>query len=63
MSGERKTTNWTPEMLERIKKVYEQEKASGRDGTATLTFDGNEFTMKFVKYLIEYLEDKFGGRK
>lgn len=63
MGDERKTINWTPEMLARMKQAYEKEKAAGRGGKETFTFDGNEFVMDYAKYLIEFLEGKFGGRK
>lgn len=63
MASERKTINWTPDLLAQMKQAYEKEKAAGRGDKEIFTFDGNEFVMDYAKYLIEFLEMKFGGRK
>lgn len=53
------TIRWTPEMLARFKREY----AKHPDlPDATFTFDGNEYLVRYAKYLIEYLEMQFNPK-
>lgn len=60
MSEERVIINWTVPMLRRFKEEYAKQQAGGKDKHATFKFDGHEFVMGYAKYLIEYLELRFG---
>lgn len=53
MSKDRPEIQWTPEMLKRFKKAYEECKGD------TFKFDGNIFVKAYAKYLIEYLDKAF----
>jgi len=52
---------WTPEKLKRFKTAFSQaqeiEKKTGED---EFEFDGFEFVLGYAKYLIEYLDQRFG---
>lgn len=48
--------NWTPEMLKRFKKTYDEAVAMKLD---SFKFDGNVFVTGYAKYLIEYLDGEF----
>lgn len=49
--------SWTPQMLKRFKKAYEN--CEG-DGDTVFKFDDNEFVKGYAMYLISYLESYFG---
>lgn len=55
-----KEINWTLPMLKRFKRAYKLAKMKAED---PFMFDGNEFVISYAKYLIEYLDSKFGGDK
>jgi hypothetical protein len=57
-SEERPTITWTREMLGRFKKAVA---AAPGDKDAVFTFDGHQFVKSYAKYLIEYLETRFGS--
>lgn len=48
---------WTPEMLKRFKRAYNQ---AVKDNADVFTFEGNAFVRDYAKYLIEYIEGEFG---
>jgi hypothetical protein len=50
---------FTPMLLERLKRDYALAVAAQRD---TFMFDGHALLTEYAKYLIEYLESRFGGR-
>lgn len=46
---------FTPEKLKEFKKLYERTEKG-----ATFVFEGKEVLKEYAKYVIEYLEGKFG---
>jgi len=50
---------WTPEKLERLRKLYEAEKDEGLDHV--IEFDGTKMLIAYTKYMIEYLTKRFEG--
>lgn len=59
MADERKMIKWTPAMAKRLKVAY-AEACKTKTKDDTFVFDGNEFVLGYAKYLIEFLETKFG---
>jgi hypothetical protein len=51
--------NFTPEKLEAFKKAKAQAEAEGKE---SFVFEGHEVLCSYAKYVIEYLEHKFGGK-
>lgn len=49
--------NFTKGTFSRFKKEYKKAVEEKKD---TFIFDGNEFLVAYAKYVIEYLEMKFG---
>ena len=56
---DRKMINFTPEMAKRLKAAYLEAKKT-KQGRDTFVFDGNEYVLDYAKYLVEFLEMKFG---
>ena len=48
---------FTPEKLAKLKKAYEQAR---KDKKVVFTFEGYEYAIEYAKWLINYLEQKFG---
>jgi len=59
MTEERKVIVWTPEMGRRFKADYAKACLT-KTKYDTFVFDGNEFVLGYAKYLIQYLETKWG---
>lgn len=51
-----KTVSWTKSKVKNFRTIiaHAQEKK-----LETFTFDGNEYDLKYAKYLLEYLEGRF----
>lgn len=52
------TIEFTKEKLERLRRAY---RLAERQKVETFTFDGHELLVRYAKYLIEYLDTKFGS--
>ena len=48
---------WTPAKLTKFKRDYAK---AITDGKVTFMFEGHEVLVRYAKYLIEYLENRFG---
>ena len=55
--AERKMITWTAEKLKRFKSRYLE---AVQYKLEQFEFDGDEYVVGYAKYLIEYLESKFG---
>jgi hypothetical protein len=51
------TIEWTSEKLERFRKLIHSQTRLD----AIVTFEGHEFLVGYGRYLIQYLDMKFGG--
>ena len=47
---------FTPEMRDRLRARYDEAVLRGEE---VFDFDGNDFVMGYVEYLLEYLDSKF----
>ena len=56
-STDRPVIEWTSEKLTRFRKLIHSQTRLD----ATVIFEGHEFLVRYGKYLIEYLDMKFGG--
>ncbi len=52
-----KNVNFTPEKLRRLKVAREEAVQAKKD---SFVLDGDEYDVGYAKYLIEFLEEKFG---
>lgn len=50
---------FTPEKLRKLKKLYKAHEGSPKD---SFLFEDQEINVGYAKYLIEYLEQVFGGK-
>ena len=51
-----KTVSWTKSKVKNFRTIIAHAEESKLE---TFTFDGNEYDLKYAKYLLEYLEDHF----
>ena len=51
-----KTVSWTKSKVKNFRTIIAHAEASKLE---TFTFDGNEYDLKYAKYLLEYLGDHF----
>jgi hypothetical protein len=52
--------DWTAARLKRFNAAYAAACVAGVD---TFRFEGNEFVVSYAKYLIEYLQGRFNGKR
>lgn len=52
-----KMISWNKEMVKRLRKAYD---TAVKDQKTEFIFDENQYLTTFAKYLLEYLEPKFG---
>lgn len=63
MDGDPVMVNFTPDKLRRLKIEYRKALEGGLGRDEFFEFEGHTYVVGYAKYLIEYLEMRFGKRK
>lgn len=53
---------WTPEKLARFKEAFHKADAAKKEERGSFEFEGGLFVIEYARYLIEFLDDKFGTK-
>ena len=54
---------FTPMKLQELKQAQQQALAAGKNRYDSFTFDGEDYVVGYVEYLVAFLERRFGPMK